>query len=195
MPRKRGRAEVETTTAVKTEAPSEAPQANGKGATALQIRTLESGIRDAILREFKTLEKPWPKMGEWEQERAIGRARDIASILVHDAINIVASRGFENFHVVLGKITVDKGIECKFTLPFSPEAIAGLCARKGDTVILVARDAKDFRDGKKAETDNVGDLAIPKNGKADDEANLEKVQETMLANSGGQTQDAATATA
>lgn len=129
------------------------------------INTLKGDLRDEILREFKSMAKPWVKMSEYEQERIIHRATDIAGTVVHQAITAIASRGFEHFNVTLGKITVDKGIECKFTLPFSGEAITGLCQRKGDSVILIARDATEFFGEKKpVEAENVGELAIPKTG-------------------------------
>lgn len=132
-----------------------------------QIETLKGDIRDEILREFKAMAKPWAKMTETEQERVIHRAGDISGKLVMQACNAIASRGFKYFDVTLGKITVDKGIECKFTLPYSADGIAGLCQRKGDSVMLVARDAAAFfGEKKKAETDVVGDLAIPKDKEA-----------------------------
>lgn len=128
----------------------------------LQVKTLLGDVRDGILREFKGLEKPWQKMTESEQSRVIHRAADIAERVVRGAIDIAATRGFEHFDVQLGKITVDKTVELKVTAPFSAEIIAALSTRRGDTLVMIARDAGEFRGERKpAKPTNVGELAIP----------------------------------
>lgn len=133
--------------------------------TWLQIETLRGDIRDLILAEFKGMPKPWEKMAEHEQERMIHRASDIAGRLVRDGLDIVASRGFDHYAVELGEFTIGEGIKGKFQAAFDPELVGSLCSRRSSTIMLIALDAKDFAgEREKAKPDNVGDLAMPKNG-------------------------------
>lgn len=119
--------------------------------------------RTKILDFIKQQEKPWQKMNENEQERAIHRAGDLARDVIMQICNAIASRGFQTFEVTLGKIAIDDSIESKITMNYTPDGVAALCGRKGQTVMLVARDAQAFMgERKKAETDVVGALAMPR---------------------------------
>lgn len=130
----------------------------------LQMKTLSGDVRDEILREFKTIDKPWQKMNEDEQQHLIDRAIDIAYTLVDRAVDIVASRGCEFHKVTLGdfQVTAD-GIKGKFTMPGSQDGVTDLFARISTTLILVARDVYQF-EGQRAEAtpDVVGNLKMPR---------------------------------
>ena len=98
------------------------------------------------------------------QDDVIARIERLAGAVVDQVVDIVASKGTESQVVRLGKITADKGmIDCKFTLPYSNEAVAALCTRQGQEVILIAREAEQFMgERERAESDNIGELAIPR---------------------------------
>lgn len=130
----------------------------------LQVATLRGDVRDAVLRLVRELPDHWRKMTGGAQEDIIERIEKLASTLVDQTVEIVASRGCDSQVVRLGKISVDKGmIECKFTTAYSHEAMNAICLRQGQEVALVARDAEQFKGERaKAESDNIGDLAIPR---------------------------------
>lgn len=130
----------------------------------LQVATLRGDVRDAVLRLVRELPNDWRKMTGGAQEDTIERIERLAGTLVDQAVEIVAARGCDSQIVRLGKIGVDKGmIEGKFTTPFSHEALNAICLRQGQEVALIARDAEQFKGERdKAESDNIGDLAIPR---------------------------------
>ena len=133
----------------------------------LQIATLRGDVRDVVLRLVRELPDHWKKMAGGAQDDVIERIERMAGSVIDQAVDIVTSRGADSQVVRLGKITADKGmIDCKFTTPFSNEAMATLCARQGQEVVLIARDAEQFMgEREKAESDNIGDLAIPRGGR------------------------------
>jgi hypothetical protein len=130
----------------------------------MQINTLRGDVRDQVLRLVRELPDSWKKMTGSAQEDAISRIERFASSLVDEAVEIVASRGCDFQVVRLGKISADKGvIDCKFTTPYTHEAMTTLCSRQGQEVALVARDVDQFKGERdRAEADNIGDLAIPR---------------------------------
>lgn len=142
----------------------------------LRMGTLSGDVRDEILREFKTIPNIWAKLDEDGQQRLIDRAEHIALMIVDTAVDIVASRGIEFFKVTLGKIEIDKGITCKFTLPATEEAIGAIFKRRGDTVILVARDPHQFLgERERAKPDVVGTLAMPHGQEGGEQQPVERV--------------------
>lgn len=151
----------------KVEAKAEEPKPSNNGVKTPPERLFRN-IRDEILREFKTGEKPWQKMNQDEQQRIIDRVESIARGLILEAIDITAARGFDCYDVTLGNFTVKrdsdgiKFIEAKISTQFDAELLASLGKHIGMEVILVARDKADFfKDTTKAKPDVVGTLAMP----------------------------------
>jgi hypothetical protein len=141
----------------------------------LQVATLKGDIRDRILRLVRQLPEHWQKMSGDAQQDVISNLERTAEDLVDQVVDLVSSRGADHQLVTLGKIAVDKGvIDCKFTAPYSNETMAALCSKRGQEVVLVARDADQFKGERaKAEPDNIGDLAIPR-------GSVEEVRRTMV---------------
>lgn len=129
-----------------------------------QAASLRGDVRDVVLRLVRELPDQWKKMTGGAQDDVIARIERLAGAVVDQVVDIVASKGTESQVVRLGKITADKGmIDCKFTLPYSNEAVAALCTRQGQEVILIAREAEQFMgERERAESDNIGELAIPR---------------------------------
>jgi hypothetical protein len=146
--------------------------------TELNTESLRGDIRDRILTEFKHIPNVWPKMAESEQERLISRAQDIASELVRKAVDLVAERGLPALPIEVGKITIDGGA-CKgmFECYADDENLLRIRHLQGSRAMFVLASPDAFNGEKKPqETDNVGDLAMPKGDEPRaDEANLEQV--------------------
>jgi hypothetical protein len=126
--------------------------------------TMRGDIRDAVLTEFKQMAKPWQAMTEDEQQRVINRAVDIADDLVRKAVDLIAARGLPALPITVGKITVESS-ECKGTFECfaDDEALLRIRHLQGSRAmfVLASPDAYQGETGK-AEPENVGDLAIPK---------------------------------
>lgn len=149
---------------------------------AKQIETLKQRVAKEILDFGQQMEKPWQKMNEKEQQRCIDRTQFIAGSLVNDCCTTMAARGFPFFTVQVGKITIDKGIKADMTLPTSQDVLDALISGKRETMMLVARNEKQFHaGGKTPKPDVVGDLGMPKGpptsgpGAPSDEKALNKV--------------------
>jgi hypothetical protein len=146
--------------------------------TELNTESLRGDIRDRILTEFKHIPNVWQKMAESEQERLISRAQDIASELVRKAVDLVAERGLPALPIEVGKITIDGGA-CKGTFECyaDDENLLRIRHLQGSRAMFVLASPDAFNGEKQPqETDNVGDLAMPKGDEPRaDEANLANV--------------------
>lgn len=140
--------------------------------------TLRGDIRDEVLREFKHMPKPWQAMNEDEQQRIIDRATTIADSLVRLAVDLVASRGLPALPIEVGKITIE-GAACKgaFECYADDDNLLRIRHLQGSRAMFVLASPDAFKGEKaKAETEVVGDLALPKEGgERADEAQLEQV--------------------
>lgn len=138
--------------------------------------TLRGDIRDAVLSEFKLMPKPWQQMNEDEQERMITRATDIAQKVVAGAVDLIAARGLPAMPISVAKFTVD-GSEIKgtYTAFADDENLLRIrhLAEQRAMFVMASPDAY-FGERKPAETEVVGDLAMPK-GERQDEAQLDMV--------------------
>lgn len=141
---------------------------DGNGGTIdlhLATATLHSDIRDALLAEFKAIDKPWQKMKENEQSRLIHRADDIASSVVLGAVAVVASKGFSSVAASIDQFTRKDGLKIVVKAAATVEHITKLAEHGMNSVVLVlAEPAKFMGESKPIETENVGDLAMPKTG-------------------------------
>lgn len=124
--------------------------------------TLSGDIRDAVLREFKALEKPWQQMNEKEQERVIHRARDIGENLTRQAIRAVAERGFQHLIVAVKQFTVTDEIKTQVVCAATVDNITKLAAHSGEGVFVLVSPKLYFGEREKATPDVVGDLKLPR---------------------------------
>lgn len=143
----------------------------------LESDTLRGDLRDAILAEFKHIEGPWSKAPEGEQERLIRRAEDIAGSLVRGAIDLIAAKGLPALPITVGKITVE-GAACKgvFECYADDDNLLRIRHLQGSRAMFVLASPDRFNgEQKEAETENIGDLALPKGDERADQANLDQV--------------------
>jgi hypothetical protein len=156
----------------------QAAPSSAEKATELATTTLRGDIRDKILSEFKAIPKSWQTSTEDEQSRLINRARDIADTLVRRAIDIIAAKGLPSLPITVGKMTIEKS-ECKGTFECyaDDESLLRIRHLQGARAMFVLASPDAFNgEQKKPETDNVGDLAMPKGDEPRaDEANLAAV--------------------
>ena len=131
---------------------------------ALHVTTLRGDLRDAIIRLVRDLPEHWHKMSGDAQQDVIDRIERLADGLVNETVDIVAARGAEFTVATLGKVAFDKGvITSTITTPLSMEVLSALASRQARPIVLVAREAEQFKGEKaKAEPDNVGALAMPR---------------------------------
>lgn len=136
----------------------------------IQVATLRGDIRDQMLRLVRDLPNHWPKMTGDAQQDVINRIELLSNDLVNRTVDLIASRGCSFQLVTLGEATITPtAVKCKFTVPRTNDAVAALNSRIGQTVVLVAREAEQFSGERApAETDNVGDLAIPRSELAEE---------------------------
>lgn len=129
----------------------------------LATETLRGDIRDAVLAEFKHVDKPWQKMTEDEQQRLINRATDIGDRLVRDAVDLIAARDLPSLPIEVGKITVE-GSECKGTFECyaDDENLLRIRHLQGSRAMFVLASPSAYQ-GEQAPAvpENVGSLAIP----------------------------------
>lgn len=117
--------------------------------------------RDLILfmvDELKALPKPWPQMGEVEQDDVIQRLRKRAEVTVANAVTIAAAGGdFRKAVVELAAVSIKaKTSECKVTIPsVCGEELHHLMDARGQrVVVLLGVDPATFgvgNDGVKAD--------------------------------------------
>lgn len=131
---------------------------------AIASATLLGDVRDALLSEIKALPKPWQKMSEEEQGRAIHRASDIAGELVTKVVHLISTKGFSNLPVTINKFTVKDGVKIEVGAAETVENITHLAMHSGAAVLVLATPSAFMGEKEKAQTDNVGELAIPKTG-------------------------------
>jgi len=137
-----------------------------KDRQAMQVATLRGDIRDRILRLVREVPDHWHKMTGDAQQDVINRIEDMSNGIVNETVDLVAARGFDHQLVRLSEFAVKNGvISCKLAIPASHETVAATFSRLNQDVALILRNADQFKGEKqKAETDNVGDLAIPRHG-------------------------------
>lgn len=141
-------------------------------------KSLLADVRDAILSEFKAVDKPWEKQNESEQSRLIQRAEYIAGRLIADVVAIVADKGFSSIPASIDQFTRKDGIKITLKASATVEHITQLAEHGMNAVVLVlAEPTKFMGKAKPKETENVGDLAMPKTGPGapSDPAALEKI--------------------
>lgn len=129
----------------------------------LAAETLRGDVRDAVLGEFKHVEKPWSKQTEDQQQRLIDRATDIADKLVRQAVELIASRDLPALPIDVGKIVVD-GPACKGTFECyaDDENLLRIRHLQGAKAMFVLASPSAYQ-GEQAPVvpDNIGSLAVP----------------------------------
>jgi hypothetical protein len=113
--------------------------------TIIGTEQLAVDLRDAVLTQIKHLRKPWQQMSEGEQYETANGLEQVARHLVHNAVMVIADRGFPSLLVKLPQVTIKADdIECRVRAPHTDESRAIMGGAAGGTVMLVVADAAEF---------------------------------------------------
>lgn len=106
--------------------------------------TLTGDLRDALLTHIRTMETPWSKLSERDQQDKIYAVEAMAGDLVRGALQVISTRGFDAVHVQLGKFVVDKGVKIEAQASASVDNITKLADHGKGHGVLVLAEASDF---------------------------------------------------
>ncbi len=107
--------------------------------------TLSGDLRDALLTHVRSMENPWSKMSERDQENKINAIERMAEDVVRRAVHMIAAGEHPIVHVTVGKMTIDKGvIESKIVASALLDNIVALNGVRGLQAVLVLTDASTY---------------------------------------------------
>lgn len=131
-------------------APATAPVSEDGASPSLDTRTLVGDIRDFLLDRLKHDKegKPWAKMTEAEQSDAIYAATGAAENLVRNAVDLVATQGFNNAKAEIDSWKV-KGKQVVINLKaFASEETLLSLLNAGSVVTLTFANDDQFDQGR-----------------------------------------------
>ncbi len=110
----------------------------------LQAETLSGDIRDMLLTHIRSMETPWSKLSERQQQDKIDAAAAAGRDLVRNAVKLVAHRGFAHMPITLKDWTVKDGIQLKVTALDTVEEITKLAEHKSGSALIVFASSSAF---------------------------------------------------
>lgn len=106
---------------------------------------LSGDVRDALLTNLRSLEKPWAKLPEARQREIANALEQTAKHLIRNVVDVVSRRGFDAVPAVMGKFGVDgRSIKGTFEALAAEKALVALADHQGAMVQIVLADAQDF---------------------------------------------------
>lgn len=107
---------------------------------------LQARLVERMLKASKALDKPYDQLPEGKQRTHLRRLEDCARDLIYTTHHTIASNGYETVNVVLGQLTVEKGvIKGKFEASATTDNLTDLHAFQGHAVTLALTDAETYR--------------------------------------------------
>lgn len=122
----------------------------------LQPETLTGDVRDVLLTHVRSMETPWSKLSQREQEAKIYAIEKTAETMVRGAVRVVANQGFSNVLIRLGKWSVNGELKLEVTGAGSVENITKLAEHGTGEAVLVLTEVGEYfgqRDAARAEPD------------------------------------------
>ena len=110
----------------------------------LQAETLTGDIRDLLLTHIRSMETPWSKLSERQQQAKIDAITNGAETLVRAAVRLVAHQGFPHLTVSTGKWAVKDGIKLEVVSSAAVDNITKLAEHGSGAAILVLAEASEF---------------------------------------------------
>jgi len=112
---------------------------------AIAEKTLTGDLRDMILTHIRSMETPWSKLSEDQQQDKIYAATQAAGNAARTAVNIIAKREMPCIYVQLGKWTVDKSVKLETIVAITPSNIEQLAEHgKGDAILVFVEPSAYF---------------------------------------------------
>lgn len=139
-------------------------------AAQLAAETLSGDVRDALLSQVRSMETPWSKLSEKDQQWRIESVQRLSETIVRRAMAVVAHQGFTHLDVRIatkGKFG-DGGIELTANAPFTVDNMMRLAEHKGGSAILVLTEVGEFFGQRRAARAEPDQRTMPL-GEGDDE--------------------------
>ena len=110
----------------------------------LAAETLSGDLRDVLLTHIRSMETPWSKLSEREQQNRIHAIEKAAETMVRGAVRVVANHGFPHMIVQTGKWNVGDGVELKVSGQSTVENITKLAEHGMGAAVLVLCEVGEF---------------------------------------------------
>lgn len=140
----------------------------------LASETLTGDVRDVILSQIRTLQKPYARCSQDEQRDIIESATRAAFSLVRNAVEIIASHGHKVIHSVVEQIGVKEGIKITLKSANTESALSELGNCIGKQVFIIVADAQDFIGEKDSAKPDPDQQVIPLHLASDKEDEADK---------------------
>jgi hypothetical protein len=144
---------------------------NDKSITELAADTLAGDLRDTMLTHIRSMEDPWSKLSERQQEDKIYAISRATETVVRRAVAILAAADMPHISVSVSKFTVKDGIKGEIIAQASVSNIEKLAEYQGDPALLVFASPEAYlgaRGEAKADPDEP-ELGIEDTGGDDDD--------------------------
>lgn len=110
----------------------------------IEASTLLGDLRDALLDRLRTMPKPWAAMSDDEQKDMIAGCESVASHLVHEAVRIIASKGFPTINGKLVKAQIKDAMQLQVDVSRHDTQRLTIIDSVGGPVLLVIPEPDMF---------------------------------------------------
>lgn len=111
----------------------------------LALDTLSGDVRDAMLTQFRSMQKPWAQMNQNEQTRFNDAIDQASRHLVREAVNLMTDSEFPTVRVHLGDVKIGKnGIEAKITCENTEDSRITLGEHVDSNVTIICADKTNY---------------------------------------------------
>lgn len=147
----------------------------------LAAETLSGDLRDVMLTHIRSMETPWSKMSERQQQDKIYAISNAASDVVRRAVRMIAADQHDVLEVNVAKFTVADKIKMDVVGNVTTPNIETLADNRGRAALLIFMSISDYmgeRDEARAEPDQPD---IPFDDEDDDVTEVDAEAETAEA--------------
>lgn len=109
--------------------------------------SLSADLLRVLVDEVRTLQEPWTKIPEGQQQQLINRLRDSVQKASSRAVKAIAAVDFVRFDAKLLQITIKDGVKATLAIGAGVEHLAILAEDVGANVLLVLAEPDRFQAG------------------------------------------------
>lgn len=110
----------------------------------LASETLSGDLRDVMLTHIRSMENPWSKLSERDQEDKIYAITNACETIVRRAVSMIAADGREVINVEVPKFTVKDKIVMEVVASVTTPSIEHLADNRGRPALLMFVAAADY---------------------------------------------------
>ncbi|KQT54589.1 hypothetical protein ASG43_03115 [Aureimonas sp. Leaf454] len=115
---------------------------------------LNAVVRDTLLTHIRSMQAPWAKLRQSEQQDTIAAIEQTARDVVRQSCETIARRGFDGLRIQLKDLNVKDGrIKGKFEAAMTGENVTLLAEHENSSAYVVLADPADFMQGAWAKAD------------------------------------------